>query len=458
MANEILIGDEYVLRPRAGSMKSTLDLSEKKRVAKYLENPVASGLWQLTTDWAQTSGISGDLLLQLDQETTGRDTLNIRSGKRVRTIKITEQWKQKITEEVACTLTFVLALFDQLASQDEQRPENSDKYSAAHETVQLLLDIVDIGPIKEKYADALKLFKTTLWTADFRPQVSEGDPVRMSTGVFTLQRGPRQSGQISAIGWSEPPLRSLLCFLRSVGKVNECTLMPVFSPEEEVFAPYFDLLGMAYDYAVPQKHLQPLIEKSLSNFSEENYLDCVSALGLASEDVLTQVFETFYREQLTKGLTLGQLADEIQGRAAALFKRKEDPLPDLSALYPEIKAAIDDPNTTTTRSLELLRKLLTMVQEVNKATFAKIERAGRPEHRVLIWPDRVEHAVNELIRYRNAASHKSRIPIGPMECRRAAYAFIVLLRWWLNERTLIDWGRSPEEILRACVERNRRAA
>lgn len=228
--------------------------------------------------------------------------------------------------------------------------------------------------------------------------------------------------------------------------------MPVFSPEEEVFAPYFDLLGMAYDFVIPQVHLQPLIEKAMTNFAEENFSDCVSAIGLASEDVLTQIFETLYREQLTKGLTLGQLADELHARAAAMFKKKDDPPPDLAVLYPEVKAAIEDPLLTPSKAVELLRRLLTLTLETNKHTNLRIDRLGRPEKKTSIWPELVNHAVNELIRYRNAASHKSRIPIGPMECRRAAFSFVVLIRWWLKERTQIDWSRTPVEILKSRVD------
>lgn len=230
--------------------------------------------------------------------------------------------------------------------------------------------------------------------------------------------------------------------------------MLFFSPEEEVFAPYFNLLHMAHELLIPQEHLQPFVLKAIANFNEANFTDCVSAIGLASEDVLTQIYETLYREQLTKGLTLGQLADELHIKAIAKIKKKEDTPPDLSLIYPEIKAAIEDVNLTAARSLELLRKVLTTTIESNKHILSRVDKIGKQEKKISIWPDNVNHAVTELIRYRNAASHKSRIPIGPMECRRAAYSFVVLIRWWLRERTLIDWSKNPDEIIRMCIDRN----
>lgn len=448
--------DKYVAT-RFGTGRPGIDQAEKQRVTKYLENPVASGLWQVTATWMQDSGISTDLLALLAQETKDRDTISIHSGKRVRTIKITREWLEDIKLEICSTLTFIFAFFDQLASQDEQRPEDRTKYGVTHETVQLLLDLVDITPIRTKYSKSLDLFRQTIWCAAFVPAVTEGNPATIGTGTFTVQLGPRKNNKLSAISWTDAPLRSLLHFLQSIGKVDQFNLVPIFSPEEEVFAPYFDLLKLAQDYAVPQQHLQPFIAKAIANFDENNYTDCVSTLGLASEDVLTQIYETYYREQLTRSLTLGQLADEILTRAASRFRKKEEAPPDFSSLYPELKAAIEEPAATGVRALELTRKLLSLVQEMHKSLNIKIDKIGKPEQRFTVWPERVNYAINELIRYRNASSHKSRIPIGPVECRRSAYSFVVLLRWWLHERTLFDWSKSPEEILRASVERYSKA-
>lgn len=439
------------LRPITGQLD--IDQIEKEQITKYLENPVATGLWQASADWTNDSGISTDLLALLAQETKDRDTISIHSGKRVRTIKINDEWMKDIRQEVCSTITFIFALFDQLASQEEQQPEDRAKYGATHEAVQLLLDLIDIKPIRTKYAESLQLFKRTIWRPDFEPAVTVGDPATIGTGTFTIQLAPRESNRISAISWANGPLRSLFDFLQSIGKVSRPTLIPIFSPEEEVFAPYFDFLKLAHDCVIPQQHLQPLVTKAIRNFDQKNYTDCVNAIGLASEDVLTQIYETFYREQLTKGLTLGQLADEILARAASRFRKKIEAYPDLTVLYSDFKLAIEDSNTSVVRAVELTRKLLSVVHETNKVMNKKIDKIGKPDPKFTVWPERVNYAINELIRYRNASSHRSRIPIGPVECRRSAYSFVVLLRWWLNERELFDWSSSPEDILRESVER-----
>ena len=351
-------------------------------------------------------------------------------------------------------LTFLFRLFEYLAKPDGEEEEEEEQYGQDHEVTQLIFDLIDVSAIRAKYAEAIIYFKEHLLFPEFKPLTNKQGPTKLKNGFFLLQKSPGDDGTLAAIAWSGQPLQDLRGFLQLVGKTDELTVMPVFSPEEEVFAPYFELLGLCYELVVPQEHLQPFIQKGITNFGENNFSDCVSAIGLASEDVLTQVYETLFREQLTKGLTLGQLTDELNNRASAKLKKKTDPPPDLTTIFPELKSAIENPDLTVVHSIELLRRVLSLSIDANKYALARIEKIGRPEQKYQIWPGTTNHAVTELIRYRNAASHKSRIPIGPMECRRAAHAFVVLIRWWLNERAVIDWNSTPEEIIRECVERN----
>ncbi|MFM2340639.1 MAG: hypothetical protein RLZZ592_292 [Pseudomonadota bacterium] len=438
-------------------MRSDIELSEKRKIVAYLENPVSCGLWHFRAEWLKDAGISADVWAEVEKETAGKDFVAIRSGKRERKIKVNEEWKSILKEEVQLKLTFIFRLFEYLAKTDIEEQEDeeaAEQYGQDYEITQLILDLIDVTAIRVKYADAVGFFKDRILYPHFRPITSRQNPTKLKSGFFLLQGSPLEEGWLAAIAWSGTPLQDLKHFLALVGKTENIEVMPVFSPEEEVFAPYFQLLGLCYEIVVPQEHLQPFIQKALNNFVEGNYSDCVSAIGLASEDVLTQVYETLFREQLTKGLTLGQLTDELNSRASSKFKKKPEAPPDLSTLFPEIKSAVDNKDLSAAQSVELLRKFLALTIESNKHCLNRIEKIGRAEQKNLIWTEATNHAVTELIRYRNAASHKSRIPIGPMECTRAAHSFVVLIRWWFNERSRIDWSKSPDEILRECVERN----
>jgi hypothetical protein len=427
--------------------------SEKLKIVQYLENPVSYGLWRMNAEWLSMNGISQDIWTEIEKEIKDKEAIVIKSGKRERRIKVSPDWRENLQGEVCSKISFLFALFDYLSKLETQQSQEDDQFGADHEATQLVLDLIDISPVKIKYAEALTFFQNKIWFPGFKPITTLNSPSRSKSGIFILQNGPNHRESVTAIAWEGAPLEDLKQFWALLGKAYNTTVMPIFSPEEEVFAPYFDLLSMAQEQIVPQSHLRPLINKAISNFNDKNFIDCVSTLGLSGEDILTQIYETLYREQLTKGLTLGQLADELHNRASIKFKKKEEISPDLSSLFPVLKTAIEDPTLSAARSVELLRNVLALSIEVNKHTQAKIEKIGKVERKLSIWPESVNHSVTELIRYRNAASHKSRIPIGPMECRRAAYAFVVLIRWWLHERTMIDWSKTPDEILRSCVDK-----
>jgi hypothetical protein len=425
-----------------------------ERITRYLENPVGTGIWRLSANWIEESGISNDIWAELEKEIGGKESLQIRTGKRERRIRVTDDWKNELRTVVFGRITFLMTFFQFLARQATGQPEGEDALLVEDDDAQLILDLIDTTAVAAKYADALQFFQDSLWHDEFSPSIKLDSITRLKAGSFILLQGPRDGDSLIFISWLREPLQSLLTFLEKLGKVAGATLLPVFSPEEEAFAPYFDLLGMVQTHLIGQEHLRPVVSKAIGNFSEKNFTDCVSSIGLAAEDVLTQVYETLFREQLTKGLTLGQLVDEIHNRSAQAFSKKEEPPPDLAVLFGEIKNALEADAPEARQSLEITRKLLAQVIESNRHFQARIEKIGRVERRVSVFADKVAHLLTELIRFRNAASHRSRIPIGPYECRRSAYAFVVLYTWWESERKAIDWTKQPREILIECIQRN----
>jgi len=143
-------------RARANS-RGDLELTEKQKIVAYLENPVSCGLWHLRADWLMDSGISADLWAEVEKETSGKDVITIKSGKRERKIKASEEWKDGLREEVQVKLTFLFRLFKYLAKEgveeEEDEDEDEEQYGHDHEAIQLILDLIDLSGIRLKYAD-----------------------------------------------------------------------------------------------------------------------------------------------------------------------------------------------------------------------------------------------------------------------------------------------------------------
>lgn len=427
------------------------NIPDLKKFKGYLNNPFSSGLWKLEATWVENPDISAAIWKDISTE-FGKGSLSIKSGKRTKTIKITEDLKETCQFAIHKTMTFYLAMFSSLAEQDGFAIEESEYTSDISETLNLVLDLIDLNKIKNSYSEAYEHFKENILFESFTPAIFDKDLCKHKFGFFISSSSPRDSGKISIIAFESAPLKALSKFLVLIGKITDQTIIPTFSPEEEVLEPYFDILELSYPSSIRQPHLYPLIDKALTNYKNGDYVDCVSALGLAGEDVLTQIFETLNREQLHKGLTLGQLLDEIQRRASLLFKNKNEPQPDITALYETLKKAILESEDKGLAALEVTRQLVTKQQAMNKYILDKIEKSGRPEQVRSLFPARVLTALTELIKFRNASSHKSRIPIGPYESKRCAYCLFVIYTWWDETKTSIDWDLAPEEITKEIIK------
>ena len=403
---------------------------------------------------ASESNFCKSIWEQILKEVEGKDSIVIEVGKHLRRIKVTDSWLKDTKSLVINSLSFTLTVFSYLVADDMILDENNDSYGYAHETIELIIGLIELGEIKKDNKEAFEYFKNEIWFNGFDPMIYGSKLFRLKTGGAICVNNSYGDSFLTLISWSGDPLKKLLNFLKLLGRIEDSTLMPMFSPEEEVFEPYFDLLEISYRDIVKQEHLKPLFEKSISQFRDNNYSDCVSAIGLVAEDLLTQVYETFFRTQLNKGLTLGQLTDEITARVNLFFDKKAELPPNFSGLYDEIKIALEADEHKDLVALEKVRSLLTMVIANDKLINKKIDSIGKPKPKNSIFTDRVLFSINELVRFRNASSHKSRIPIGPYEATRSLYSLIIFLMWWDNEKININWDSSAEDIIRETVNRN----
>lgn len=452
MENRLI--DQSPLLGSVNKAKECLSEDDLMALSAYLNDPVSAGLWRLNAIWNQEGNISSAIWGELYKEIKDKKSITITSGKRDRVIHLTDKWRAAAKDVIFNKLTFIFSFFSSLAKESSEQEELSEQFSYFHEFTQLIMDLVDIDIIKENYDEALDYFRTEIWYDEFNPLIKENKLLKCKCGAVIVLKGPKDSNGISIVSWLGEPVRKISNFLKLLGKVDKVELMPLYSPEEEVFAPYFDLLQLTYSDLVRQEHLRPLFKKSIAQFGEKNYTDCVSAIGLVAEDLLTQVYETFFRKQLNKGLTLGQLADEISVKVNSLYGKKVDSQPDFKGMYAEIQNAIVSSDDQSLKALELIRELLTKTIENNNFLNNKIDNIGKVKPKKSLFSERVLIAINELIKFRNASSHKSRIPIGPYEATRSIYSLVIFLMWWESEKMSINWEEPPENIIRQSVTRN----
>ena len=82
--------DDKIRRRNSGANVQPDDI---ELITRYLENPVATGIWRLSGMWIEEGGISNEIWTELDKELDGKEFIQIKSGKRERRIRVTSDLK-----------------------------------------------------------------------------------------------------------------------------------------------------------------------------------------------------------------------------------------------------------------------------------------------------------------------------------------------------------------------------
>ena len=73
----------------------------------------------------------------------------------------------------------------------------------------------------------------------------------------------------------------------------------------------------------------------------------------------------------------------------------------------------------------------------------------------VLFPQYVLEAIQQTTKLRNDVSHRIQGEIGMFESAQALRGVYLILKWWNNEKSLIDWSATKEDILVCALERNK---
>ena len=446
--------NRIISRRRRNKITVSMDNKDIEKICEYLENPTKSGIWHLKGKWDKKGGISKYIQDELDKELKDKEEIQIQSGKRKIKINLKGEEIEDFLDNVN-KMTFIFELFTYFYYLENEPLESFSMHYDIDETI---IGIIDTKKLQQKYQDSYEYFKKNIYFDGFGPRIITEEIIRIKEGFFIVTDSLQDSEQLSMMSINPSYLEKLEVFFTKLEKLSESSIIPIYSPEEKVFTPYFSLLGETYSHFIDYENIKRLFEKSIEEYRDGNYAYCVSTIGLIAEDYLTQIYETFYRDICPKGLTLGQIYDSIHNRIQQKFKAKSTPVPNIKPIYDKIKklndSDLEEPNNFNVEILELLRETLTYIKEDKRNTKSIIESLEKKEMTYSIFPKYLRENINDLIRYRNATSHKSRIPIGNYEALRTVYCCITLLMWWDNEKKATNWKDDEEIILKDSIERN----
>jgi hypothetical protein len=426
-------------------------------IRKYLMNPTSTGIW--ISDSLENKGkdnISNYLINQLNE-----NFLKIKetSNKKIKRMKITDENLKQIKNEVN-KMTFYFEIFYYLTTEEKYGKNDIRTYQAGKKINNTLFSLLIFEDIKKKYKAGFDYFEERLYTEKMNTTFHRNEIYFFKERYLILKESPSINKRIKFCTLNHDYIDYFLDFWKKINFIEKPEEYMIFSPEEEVFYPYMNLLKFSYNDIIKEKTFKNGIGKAIEEYNNKKYSYSINSIGILEEDLLGQIYETLYRENLPKGFsTLGKSIDIIQHRAKEilnLFDVKEDA--ELQKMFDEINNLIDNKKNYSNddliiKNLELLRKAINFNKEQIRSL--KYDQPKSKRNIKLIFPDFIIDNLDELIKYRNTISHRSRTPIRSYESERCMYNFITSLFWWNEKKNKIDWKKNREEILQDFIKENR---
>lgn len=438
-----------------------------KEIKNYLESPTHSGIWKLDVVWSRDNAFynmlkipANELMEKVKQSKDNYTILDV-GKRRVRV----ENRKIRVNLPIALDKVSVIYAIFFNAAAEELELESDGFLSLPNENI-ITEYLVERGTElfrskKEEFKESFEFFKDKILCDNFIPKLHRLLLNRVKDGFYNVA-GEQASeeyvdkGKISFSlhAQSRKPLETLEEFFTGLGVTKSTTMSMVFSPEEEVFQDYVKYLDFSKDKLFKKGNINNLFHRAISHHNDKNYLECVSNVGLIAEDLLTQIYETLYREPVVKGLTIGQLHSTINAKIQALYSsNKIVEQPEIKPLFQDIKSVIDSEEPSVSESLAVMRKMLTYMSEQNKFMTYKIDSGSKKPKAQSIYSKDITESIDELLKYRNAASHRSKVPIGQYEAIRSLYCSVKFYLWWEREKLKIDWSSDKDQIIKDMVAR-----
>lgn len=440
--NHHLMGQPFA-RHRRSKLITDSDI---ENAIRYLRNPTSSGLWKLEAEWHTNAGIIKYIIGSAKQKAKKEFSSSSEVFLKSRLDRL-----ERSLEDID-NITFLLGTI--LALKEDSEEEKYQNYLAR------LLNI-NYPFIKKKYAPAIKFFNEYIYFPDFGGRL--GSYVAgVKAGNVLIEYGPRDAYRenigntipdkvkLEIVAFKSKPLLDIYEFLSLLGVVANKNLYTIFSPEDELLSPYTKTLESLLPSLGLPKGIVRHYDKMLTDYDNETYTACVTTAGLVTEEYLIQLYETLSRRKCPPNQMLGRTYSSIGKIVKGLLSPSRSPTQQSgknvlktlkSKKYTTLEAGILSSTSNLIRYID--NKLQTLGEELT---------SSKHDVDYSIFPETVKMGTENVIYYRNAASHKSTFPIDALEAQKSVLGSLSLVLWWEAHRKKINGSLSQKDIIEQLVE------
>lgn len=428
---------------RAKNTNSVLDSDFAEPIVRYLLSPYENGYWELKADWCVNSKFADFFLNELsdffglseiieEANSVGFDELD----------DIAKKMSEKQLEDFLKATTRLSPIFSIFRFYSLIKSNRTPKKLNEQ---QRWLESIDFEVLFSEFPEACNIFDSEIYFNRFQPNVIFHRPIQTKSALLTFLEVPRIKRQLLVVCMNKKELNDLASFYKALGVIDDFSISRVFAPDEALFYPYFPLVSSVLNHTIDDKKMSHVFARALAYYEEQDFQHCISSLGLIAEDYLQRVYTTLLRESLPGGLTLGNILHQLNSKIDGIFKTNKSGPKDIEPLYTKIKNL---PSPVLAATLQpLLRELVDVIKDDRKRFGELIDKISNPKPIKSIFPSKVNENINELLRWRNAASHNSRIALGAHEADRSLYCLISLIAWWQEQIASLDWDEEKVDII-----------
>jgi hypothetical protein len=251
------------------------------------------------------------------------------------------------------------------------------------------------------------------------------------------------------------------------GDKYSAELTKVFSPENalmEMYLPMFRLTTLST--IIKDRTAAKNVAQSLEEAEEDRFVHSIRAIGIAAEELLVEIFETYLREKAPEA-PLGNLITELQSRLQEIVlgaKPIKENLLAVGSIYLgkiiEEEEKRPKPSNSILELLKALQKYVLPPLENIRSLIDENPVLNTKTQKIALFPSTVQRCLSELVILRNRVSHRvergtSVASVGYIDTAIALRDFVVVAIWWERERSQINYKSNRKTIIQATVKKSK---
>jgi hypothetical protein len=294
------------------------------------------------------------------------------------------------------------------------------------------------------------------------------------SGIDVSGRNPltyfQVSEEASSVRISSPCEITLRQIMEMFQSVIPEKLVPeftkIYSPENTLMGMYLPILQIVPLNAVLKDKIAARnVQQALDEAREERFVHAIRAIGIAAEELLVEIYETYVREkapQAPLGNIIHELGQRLQELLHGTAANKENPI---SILRKQIGKAMDLEKKSSNNP-----SLLLLAQQLQKGIIPLLEglkqmvednpQLNTRGQATSLFPAKVQRCLSELVVLRNRVSHRvervvSVAAVGYIDTAIALRDFIVVAKWWEVEKRQINYRALRNVMIQETLNRSR---